>query len=222
MKQLLFRVTGITRKRRKKLQWQIDSSIASHVNIVSTQALAFLAVGGVSIYGLGTVLPEMTTILLESPNPLNTLGKTIVIPDKKKPIIATSILLIRDRSGSMLDKQTQLNDQVEKLKQGGIKVLDENQYAVSGLGVNTTSPDNLLGAIEKALQFRVNSQVDAIYAFSDFDIYDSPNWSSDEAGYQQLERLLSVNKIRLYLGTVANQPPMRLVTIARRSGGGLI
>ena len=66
--------------------------------------------------------------------------------------------------------------------------------------------------------------MDTIYAFSDFDIYydDDLTWFSDNTGYEQLERLLTENKLRLYLGTVKNQPPLKLVMIARRSGGGLI
>lgn len=220
MKQLLFRVAGITRKRRKKLQRRINSSTFPTITTVSTKAFAFLILGGVSLYQLGLALPEMTTSFLGSPSLFNALGRNMVFI-RSKPFVGTSVLLIRDQSRSMEDKQTQLDEQIAKLKQGGIEVLDNN-YAVSGLGVNTKSSDNLLGAIETALKSKGNSPVDTIYAFSDFEVVSSSNWSSDDEGYQRLEKLLKENQVRLYLGTVKNQPPRKLVIIARQSGGGLI
>jgi hypothetical protein len=43
----------------------------------------------------------------------------------------------------------------------------------------------------------------------------------DDAGFERLRQLLGGRR-RLYLGTVKNQPPEKLIDIARGSGGGLI
>ncbi|MCH8829565.1 MAG: hypothetical protein IID45_08315 [Planctomycetes bacterium] len=116
----------------------------------------------------------------------------------------------------------ELETQIETLERSGMKV---DQITVNGFGVKEARDDNLLHAIEESLLAK--PKPDAIYAFSDFIRLDGEGqvlayWASDDAGWTELERLLETHRVRLYLGTVRDEPVSRLEKIARKSGGGLV
>jgi hypothetical protein len=131
------------------------------------------------------------------------------------------VILIPDTSGSMSDpaRRQTLQDQIARLKASGMAILEGRGLA--GFGVSKAKhPDSLLFEVERALQ--AHQEADTIYAFSDFEVTGSHYWQSDAEGYEQLGKILSDRRVRLYIGTVKYQPPGELLKIARESGGGLI
>ena len=96
-----------------------------------------------------------------------------------------------------------------------------------GFGVSENRSENLLNTQQTALgQWE---QLDAVYAFSDFEVVDDSQfqqpelnyWKSDVAGYQRLHNLLRQHGVKLYLGTVEHSPVRGLAEVAHRSGGGV-
>jgi hypothetical protein len=135
---------------------------------------------------------------------------------RSRLVTATNVIILPDDSGSMGDKQEQLQALVSKLKPN--EVNPENK--TDGGGFSSTGPaNNSLHKLETAL--RANPAADAVFVFSDFEFGDYPADVHDDAGFERLRQLLGGRR-RLYLGTVKNQPPEKLIDIARGSGGGLI
>ncbi|HKR61079.1 MAG TPA: hypothetical protein VJS64_15270 [Pyrinomonadaceae bacterium] len=132
---------------------------------------------------------------------------------------AQEVIVLPDQSGSMSDKQARLQALIDRLKQRNIDT--DNQFATDGGGFSSQGPDNnSLHRLETALQ--AHPGADAIFVFSDFSSSDYGADVHDDAGLNRLRQLVTEQPRRLYLGTVAELPPERLVAIARQSGGGLI
>jgi hypothetical protein len=133
---------------------------------------------------------------------------------------ARKVIIMVDRSGSMGGTESRLAAQLELLRGAGI--VAENLYRTRGFGLSPLgNPDNLLYPLKDAL--RQTPDADAIYVFSDFS-HDA-EWvvdGSDEAGYQQLREMLTEHRMRLYLGTVSDDPSSEFAAIASNSGGAVI
>jgi hypothetical protein len=135
---------------------------------------------------------------------------------RSRLVAASNVIILPDDSGSMGDKQEQLQALVSQLKPN--EVNPENR--TDGGGFSSTGPaNNSLHKLETAL--RANPNADAVFVFSDFEFGDYPADVHDDAGFERLRQLLGGRR-RLYLGTVKNPPPEKLIEIARGSGGGLI
>lgn len=202
MEELRFQINGITRRQARRLRRLTQPPNAA------VRICAWLVAGGISVYGIGTVLPNIAAIVSGSPS--------AVIHGKL--FLGNHVLLIRDGSRSMRGTEKNLQKQIDKLKASGMAIegREGRGFGVSRKG----SRDNLLHQVEAAIQ--ANPDLDTVYAFSDFEVIDRSYWKSDRAGYRQLETLLVRHGVRLYLGTVRYPPPTELVVIARESGGGLI
>jgi hypothetical protein len=203
--QVIFRIKGITRSR-----WERLHRLA-HPSNTGVRIMAWLVVGGISVYGVGVVLPNIAAIVSGSPSAIISGGL----------FIGKHVVLVRDISGSMNEpmRQENLKHQIDRLKASGMAI-DEARGAL-GFGTSrTTDSNNLLHQVEQALQ--TYPDADAIYAFSDFEITGAQYWQSDRDGYLRLETILTDHGVRLYLSTVVNPPPNELVAIARQSGGSLI
>jgi hypothetical protein len=130
-----------------------------------------------------------------------------------------SVMVIEDNSGSMKenDRQAKLKAQLDQLQAAGVDI--SGHHTSVGFGARFGgAQDNLLNSLKKALSS--DPAIDTIYVFSDFD--PGPADESDEAGYLELRRILGERGLRLYLGTVDQEPSNEFVTIARESGGDVI
>lgn len=214
MPQLLFQVAGLTRSRsRRRWRRALRPSRAAAVG-TAVSAWAWLAIGGMVVYGVGSLVPDMATALFGKPLRHAEIGGT--------DFYANVLYVVRDDSTSMQGTEQQLETQIETLERSGMKV---DRMTVTGFGVKEGRDDNLLHAIEESLLAK--PKPDAIYAFSDFIRFDEEGevlayWASDDAGWTELERLLETHRVRLYLGTVESEPVSRLEEVARESGGGLV
>ena len=180
----------------------------SHPSNAAARILALLVAGGVGVYGIGLLLPNIAAILVGTP------GVTI----KGEFFIGNHVVVVRDVNGSMQGTEADLNGQIDKLKSSGMTI---EVRSAQGFGVNKAgSQANLFHQIEEALKSTPN--LDTIYAFSDFEVVDSSAWESGRTGYVQLKALLTRHRVRLYLGTARHPPSIELAVIARESGGGLI
>lgn len=143
---------------------------------------------------------------------------TVVPVNLRSMIRANNVLIITDNSASMTGTELTLERQLFYLRKNGN--ISEELEAV-GFGVSLTADSrNLLNQIRTALN--LNSDIDAIYAFSDFEVVNESYWISDTNGYEELRRLLRESEARLYLGTVRYMPVPELISIARESGGKVI
>jgi len=202
MGQLLFPITGITQKQSKRMR-RLSHQAQSGLTII-----AWIIVGGLSIYGIGSVLPNMTAILT---------GKHIIFTNGQ-PFIGNHVIVVRDESGSMNGKEPSLYALINKLRTSELIV---EPLTTDGFGVSESgSQNNLLHKVKDALN--ENPLIDTIYAFSDFYDVQDKNWESDQNGYLQLKTLLTKHNVRLYIGTVQYDPSNELIKIARESGGGFI
>ncbi len=166
-----------------------------------TQVVVWTALAVAGLYAL-----DQTYVVLEN-DPGMIRGRLVT---------ASNVIILPDDSGSMGDKQEQLLALVSQLKPN--EVNPENR--TDGGGFSSTGPaNNSLHKLETAL--RANPNADAVFVFSDFEFGDYPADVHDDAGFEQLRQLLGGRR-RLYLGTVKDPPPEKLIDIARRSGGGLI
>lgn len=123
---------------------------------------------------------------------------TVMPVNLQSTIRANNVLIIRDNSASMAGTELTLERQLFYLRK------NENtggELGAVGFGVSSTADSrNLLNQIRTGLNR--NSDIDAIYAFSDFEVIDESYWVSDANGYEELRRLLRESEARLYLGTV--------------------
>jgi len=213
MRQLHFRVAGLTEKdvqRWRKL---------TQPSVITAKILAGTMIAATVIYAVGALGP----IALIDGEVIRARNALVIMDDSRsigEVIRAQKVLVIVDISGSMLDSedQSKLQRQLEQL--GDMGMLTDKRTA-SGFGVSTTANDyNLLNQLERGLE--ANPNVDAVYAFSDFEVVDKSYWKSDRQGYKHLRELLRKQRLRLYLGTVKYQPPNELIRVAKESGGGVI
>lgn len=131
----------------------------------------------------------------------------------------SGVMVMEDNSGSMNDpdRQAKLKTQLNQLSAAGIPV--NGHHTSNGFGICTCGgEDNLLHKLRKALS--ENPAIDTIYVFSDFDPGSVD--VSDEAGYEELRRILGERDLRLYLGTVYQVPSAEFVAITLESGGDVI
>ncbi len=194
MSQLYFKIKGLTKKKSRRWPKHTQPSV------VTSNIIAWCAVAATVVYSTGAMTHKAEID-----------GMTIK---------GTKVLVIEDVSGSMNSgRRNKLEKHRTNLKKSGMVLNKENNYGAHGLGVSNKYNNNLLKNIENGLG--KDSEVDTIYAFSDFQA-SGDSWKSDETGYQRLEELLSEKGVRLYLGTVEHDPPEKLTEIAKKSGGGLI
>jgi hypothetical protein len=129
-----------------------------------------------------------------------------------------NVIILPDHSESMTERLPLLQALIDQLQRNGVSV--NNQVITEGGGFASAGPaDNSLHVLETALS--TNPVADTIFVFSDFNDSTYPPDVHDEAGFQRLRELLRGRSRRLYLGTVYNEPPPKLIEIARQSGGGL-
>jgi hypothetical protein len=205
MKELSFRISGITRSGARK--WR---SVARPSPSAAT-TWAWLLAGIAAVYGVGLVLPRIAAIFSARP-------RAVI---HGEVFSGKRVVLVRDVSGSMKEPAVEdnLKKQVENLKAAGMTLYETP--GAYGFGVSSANTsNNLLRQIEDAT--REHPDLDTIYAFSDFELTRDAYWQSDPAGYERLARLLAERGVRLYLGTVKFRPPEELAQIARGSGGSLI
>jgi hypothetical protein len=134
-------------------------------------------------------------------------------------LTARNIILIVDKSGSMVGTEERIKQLRERLQRAGISVRAKELSEGFGFGVATQgAADNALNHLEQAL--RLNPSADAVYLFSDFETHE--NDLTDDAGYARLRELFRQGRRRLYLGTVRDAPSPQLIQIARESRGDVI
>ncbi len=199
MSELYFKINGLTKKRFNRWRIHKDPSVATS-KIAASKIVAWCAVAATVVYSTGVM--------------------TNVAEIDGVTIKGTNVLVVKDTSGSMdgSGRPAKLEKYLKDLKESGMEIKTGN--GVTGFGVSASNSNNLLGSIENGL--KNNSNVDTIYAYSDFEATGDYSWSNDNEGYRRLEELLSEKGVRLYLGTVQYNPPERLSEIARNSGGDLI
>jgi len=129
------------------------------------------------------------------------------------------ILILFDNSGSVTgdaNKMRSRAEQIASLRQqhpiAGERTT--NGFAIQGAG----SSWDMVGPLEEEVA-RLGG-IDTVYFISDFDGTDANDDTG--GGYSTLIRLLQTNRIRLYLSTVRNPPPLRDAQIAADSGGGVV
>src|SRR6266852_6047129 len=160
MKELSFRIGGITRSRRRELRRRARPASAA------ARTWAWLLAGGAALYGIGLVLPGLEAIITNRPR-ADLHGERFV---------GKRVVLVRDVSGSMreLAVQANLKEQVEKLEAAGMTLYKTD--GAPGFGVSdANSSNNLLRQIEKAM--RQYPDLDTIYAFSDFETTPDAYWA---------------------------------------------
>lgn len=192
MSEFHFKVDGLTEENLRRWKKPTEPSV------LTAPLLAWTAAAAIAVYSVGT---------------LNTIALMNI-----EAIRSKNLLVIRDVSGSMKGTEKKLQGQIARLKDSGVLV---DELTADGFGVSTAGNSrNLLNRLKEGL--RANLNVDAVYVFSDFTYIDEPIDGNNEAGYQQLRELLTGRKLRLYLGTVRDQPSDELIAIAWGSGGGMI
>ncbi|MGH7768669.1 MAG: hypothetical protein ACREQP_14550 [Candidatus Binatia bacterium] len=189
---LHFRITGLSDR---DIEVERRGN-AARPSVPAAKLLLWTAIAGAVVYSVGTLAPER----------------------KVEAILASKLLVITDTSGSMRGTEFLLNKQLEHLGNAGVSL---RRGTALGFGVSVTGwNENFLHQLQQALA--ANQELDAVYLFSDFTYMDEPIDGSDGAGYEELNQILSRRGLRLYLGTVRDQPPPMLVESAAQSGGGVI
>ena len=192
MQELQFKADGFTEEDARRWKRLTQTSV------IAGPILWWTGIFAVAIYSLGTLTP--------------------VALINGEAVISKRLYIIRDVSGSMGGTEQRLQRLLAQLKESGVIV---DGRTADGFGVSTTGNSrNLLNQLKEGL--KGDSDVDAVYVFSDFTYIDEPIDGSNDAGYQQLRQLLRDRGIRLYLGTVRAKPPKKMVDIAEQSGGGMI
>ena len=192
MQEIQFKADGFTEEDVRRWKKLTQTSV------FAGPILGWTGLFAVAVYSLGTLTP--------------------VALFNREAVISKRLYIIRDVSGSMGGTEQRLQRLLEHLKESGVIV---DRRTADGFGVSTTGNSrNLLNQLKEGL--KGDSDVDAVYVFSDFTYIDEPIDGSNDAGYQQLRQLLRDRGIRLYLGTVRAQPPKKMVDIAEQSGGGMI
>lgn len=118
----------------------------------------------------------------------------------------------------MAGTEERLAAQLGRLRAAGIST--GTAYPTQGSGLSPAGKENLLHPLKQALE--QNRVADTVYVFSDFTKGDFEYDGSDEAGFQELRRMVTERRLRLYVGTVNEYPPPELAAISRESGGNVI
>lgn len=193
MPEFHFRVDGLTEENVRRWRRRTRPTAISATVLLWTTAVA------VGIYSVRASTP---TALVQ-----------VLTPTTK------NVLVMVDASGSMKGTEEILKKQLAQVEALGVLV---ERHTTRGFGVSMTGDRRtpLLERLEATLQ--ANPNVDAIYVVSDFS-KKTPRWDeSNEAGYQRLRQILQERRLRMYLGTVRDDPPRELAEIARQSGGDVI
>jgi hypothetical protein len=114
--------------------------------------------------------------------------------------------LIQDKSGSMQQQESQVQERLAALRSGGIysKVvceLSDNEF-----------PDFV--ACGEGLAREESNE--GLYVFGDF------VWQFSDDGLKRVRKSLEGRGVRVYLETIGKEPPDALRRLAEQSGGGVI
>lgn len=132
----------------------------------------------------------------------------------------TPVVLLVDVSGSMDDEEDQQRLQKYRQELESKKLL-RGEVDIDGAGImNSSGVRNLVYGIERA--FTEFPGLRALYVLSDFDTAYVPYWATDVAEQKRLKKVLTHEKIPLYLGTVRFLPGQLHRNLARETGGGII
>ena len=130
-------------------------------------------------------------------------GSTVVVVPDQPPVIGTSVLVLADNSGSMSGFISARNAMIQALREGGL--------AVTKVGVNTGGVD---GELIQALKSNHQAGMDAVYFFSDF--------ADDDPKLAVLRHFVLDNGLRLYAGTVQEDPGLKIRAVVDETGGAVI
>ncbi len=133
-------------------------------------------------------------------------------------MVGEQVAIIRDVSESMRGSEAKLQRQLAHLKASRG---DLPEVRVNGLGISVAAGrSNLFNGVRTALER--NPDLDAIYAYSDFEVINRPYWIIDSAGVDSLKRLLKEKRVRIYFSSIRYPPPAPYSSLARRSGGRIV
>ena len=203
MRRCDIQIDGLTEKQLRRLK-QMTQSVSTQTNIpgfpaMSLKMLVWAVVAIAIFYVVGHITP--------------------IVEIDGLVVRAKSVLVMKDRSGSMSGTEEKLDALIAIFKDSNINVVIDS---ARGFGVSTDGDsDNLLYELQDAL--KANSDIDAVYVFSDFNKNFEYSVDGDNPdGYQKLRKLLDTYQLRLYLGTVTDPPRKEMIEIAIASGGNMI
>ncbi|GEM_PF-4974590 len=133
-------------------------------------------------------------------------------------IVGEQVAIIRDVSLSMHGSEAKLKRQLAHLRASRGEL---PEIVVNGLGISITSDRyNLLNGIRELL--KRNPNIDALFAYSDFEVIDRSYWHIDSTGMEYLLRFLKEKQIRLYFSSVRYRPPDPYAFLARETDGRIL
>ena len=141
------------------------------------------------------------------PKPLQLLDRTPVAMIGGEPVRSRDIIVLKDTSGSMGSK-THISDAMEANFRASGMELDSAEIDTGGV------TSTLVQGLRESLQR--NPDADAVYYFSDF------NDGTDPTQFEELRKVLEENDLKLFLGTVEEEPDPLVIALADSSGGKLI
>lgn len=164
---------------------------------------------------LGVAAAVLTALVIYAARPPAPLALADAIPPATRTVI-----VVTDNSGSMAGTEPLLKRDLDAIEARRIPVA---RYNVPGFGIAVRAdgrPTYMLATLETAVT--QNPAADVVYLFSDFSYRSEEVDGSNTAGYERLRALLVKRGVRLYLGTVRDEPPRDHVMAARDSGGDTI
>ncbi len=172
-----------------------------------TTTSTIVAVGIKLVLSGALAVASVTVYDSVMPRPLRVLDRTHRVVLEGTMVYGDQVIVIKDTSGSMYDHQATRDAMIEKLKESGIRVWEEE---VSSGGVS--SGGDVVPTVTEAIA--AYPDADTVYFFSDFAD------GSDPAAIEALREALGGR--RLYLGSVEADPGDELKALAKSTDGGTV